>query len=108
MFRKSISRRLRFAILTRDNFRCQYCGATPSEAHLRIDHVVPVAAGGGNEEANLITSCHDCNSGKADVLLPVPLTRTGVRPLPKPVAWFITTACRRAQLKARLVAMGEI
>jgi hypothetical protein len=62
-----ISRRLRFEILRRDNFACRYCGATAPDAPLTVDHVIPVALGGGDEPNNLVTACADCNSGKASV-----------------------------------------
>jgi hypothetical protein len=32
---------------------------------LTVDHVVPVALGGADEPANLVTACHDCNAGKS-------------------------------------------
>lgn len=63
--RKSLSKSLRFEVLKRDGFRCLYCGCTPLQSALRVDHVVPVADGGGDEPSNLVTSCFDCNSGKA-------------------------------------------
>lgn len=31
---------------------------------LEVDHIVPVAEGGGNDIVNLITSCRECNRGK--------------------------------------------
>lgn len=67
--RKSLSKRLRFEIFKRDGFKCLYCGATPAQKVLRVDHVKPVADGGGDEPTNLVTSCFDCNAGKG----PVPL-----------------------------------
>jgi len=60
----AISTRLRFEILRRDNFRCTYCGATPDEGELHIDHVVPVALGGTDIAQNLTTACAPCNTGK--------------------------------------------
>jgi hypothetical protein len=67
--RRAIGARVRFEVLKRDGFRCVYCGAMGSEAELRVDHVHPVAHGGGNEMANLATACHPCNAGKAALLL---------------------------------------
>lgn len=64
MKRKSTGKRLRFEIFKRDGFRCVYCGSTPVQSVLRVDHVVPVADGGPTENANLVTACHDCNAGK--------------------------------------------
>lgn len=63
--RKSMSKSLRFEIFKRDGFRCLYCGVTPTQAKLRVDHVNPVAKGGTDAPENLITSCFDCNAGKA-------------------------------------------
>jgi uncharacterized CHY-type Zn-finger protein len=36
---------------------------------LVIDHVIPVAKGGLNDPANLVSSCDECNSGKSDKVL---------------------------------------
>ena len=63
--RKSLGKKARFEVFKRDHFTCQYCGATPPSVVLECDHIVPVAAGGGNEIDNLVTSCADCNRGKA-------------------------------------------
>jgi 5-methylcytosine-specific restriction endonuclease McrA len=61
---------LRYSVLVRDNFTCQYCGASPrrgDKVTLDADHVVPVAKGGKQlDSTNLITACNRCNSGKSD------------------------------------------
>ena len=49
----------------RDGFKCQYCGSFPPNVMLEIDHITPVYSGGTNDINNLITSCFDCNRGKA-------------------------------------------
>lgn len=36
---------------------------------MTVDHITPLAAGGADEPANLITSCHSCNRGKSDTTL---------------------------------------
>lgn len=64
--RKSISKKARFEVFKRDSFTCQYCGAHPPSVILHIDHIHPVAQGGGNDEDNLVTSCESCNQGKSD------------------------------------------
>jgi len=56
--RRRLSRR---AVLTRDGFRCQYCG---SAKHLTLDHVVPTSRGGTNTWDNVVTSCAPCNVRK--------------------------------------------
>lgn len=74
--RKAISARVRFEVFKRDQYVCQYCGAHPPRAILHIDHIVPVASGGGNEIDNLVTACSACNLGKGAVALsdvPIPL-----------------------------------
>jgi len=62
--------KLRFKILVRDDFTCQYCGrGVPEGVILQLDHIIPLSKGGIGEEENLITACQECNSGKSDVLL---------------------------------------
>lgn len=63
--RIGLSKRSRFDVFKRDGFCCQYCGKHPPEAVLEVDHIVPVAGGGTNDEGNLVTSCFECNRGKA-------------------------------------------
>jgi len=55
---------LRWKILQRDNFTCQYCGQKAPNVRLEIDHIKPVSEGGLLNEDNLITSCYACNRGK--------------------------------------------
>lgn len=64
--RKPISKRMRFDVLKRDAFTCQYCGKMPPDTTLHIDHIKPVSKGGKNTLINLVTSCIDCNLGKSD------------------------------------------
>jgi regulator of RNase E activity RraB len=67
--RKSISKRTRFEVLKRDQFKCVYCGNSAPDFILHIDHVKPIADGGSSEIFNLVTSCDSCNLGKSDVPL---------------------------------------
>lgn len=69
MKRKGIPKRVRFEVLKRDKFTCQYCGRQAPDVVLSIDHIKPFSKGGTNEITNLITSCFDCNSGKTDIEL---------------------------------------
>ena len=62
--RKEITKKTRFEVFKRDRFTCQYCGRMAPDVVLEVDHIVPVAEGGGNEITNLITSCMECNRGK--------------------------------------------
>jgi len=67
--RKQIKKSIRFDVLKRDSFKCQYCGATAPDVLLHIDHITPVSKGGTNDITNLITSCAACNLGKSDKVL---------------------------------------
>ncbi len=67
--RVPIPPRLRFEVLKRSGYACHYCGATPPDVKLQIDHVVPVSRGRTNDLANLVAVCEACNSGKGTVLL---------------------------------------
>jgi hypothetical protein len=62
--RKPLSKKIRFEVFKRDNFKCQYCGKSAPDIILHVDHIKPVAEGGNNKLINLITSCIDCNQGK--------------------------------------------
>lgn len=67
--RISVPLKDRWAVLKRDKYRCNKCGASPSNDHkveLEIDHIIPVAKGGGNAIENLQTLCRNCNQGKKD------------------------------------------
>ncbi len=67
--RKGITKKLRIEIFKRDSFKCRYCGKSAPEVALHLDHVNPVAKGGGNDPLNLITSCEACNQGKSATLI---------------------------------------
>ena len=67
--RRTLTKRVRFEILKRDNFACRYCGAKAPDVVLHCDHVHPVARGGKNELENLVTACRDCNAGKGARLI---------------------------------------
>jgi len=69
MKRHTISKKIRFEVLNRDKFTCQYCGRTVEDnAKLEIDHIIPVSKGGTNHINNLKTSCFECNRGKRALL----------------------------------------
>ncbi len=62
--RKEFTQKLRWQILARDSFTCQYCGRRPPEVSLEVDHKISVVEGGSNVTENLITACTECNKGK--------------------------------------------
>jgi hypothetical protein len=69
--RKTINNSIKYDVMKRDNFKCNYCGkspATDSNVELQIDHIIPVTKGGDNHLSNLKTICKDCNIGKYDKL----------------------------------------
>jgi len=61
--------KLRFKILSRDYFTCQYCGKKTPSVELEIDHIYPNSKGGKSVIENYITTCRECNIGKGDVIL---------------------------------------
>lgn len=66
MGRQAIRKSVRFEVLKRDSFTCQYCGQKAPDVVLEVDHITPVADGGTNDILNLVTSCRECNAGKSD------------------------------------------
>jgi hypothetical protein len=54
--------------MKRDRFTCVYCGAHPPQVQIEVDHFHPASRGGPNDEANLVTACHECNRGKGVML----------------------------------------
>ncbi len=75
----AISKKIRFEIFKRDGFQCQYCGKTPPEAVLEIDHIKPRKRKGKDNEENLITACFDCNRGKGATELKIAPPKTDKR-----------------------------
>ncbi len=63
--------KLRFEVLKRDDFTCQYCGRNVKQdkIKLHVDHIIPKSKGGEDIISNLRTSCSACNLGKSDILL---------------------------------------
>jgi hypothetical protein len=63
--RERISPHTRMRILSRDGFRCCFCGSVASaEVVLQVDHIVPISRGGSGFDDNLQTLCAECNVGK--------------------------------------------
>ncbi len=60
---------VRLKVLSRDNFRCAFCGRSPATdigVKLHIDHIVPFSKGGKATLDNLQTLCNECNLGKGN------------------------------------------
>lgn len=69
-YKRQIKFQLRFQILTRDGFKCRYCGRTAEDGiELHVDHILAKVNGGTNEPYNLISCCNECNIGKTSSLV---------------------------------------
>jgi len=82
----AVSPRARFEIFKRDDFTCRYCGRKSPEVVLEVDHIIPRADGGSDDEMNLLTSCWQCNRGKSDV--PLSVIMTGEEPHDKAIEFL--------------------
>lgn len=90
-------RRLRSAILLRENHACFYCLRELRAESAVFDHVVPVSTGGDNSFRNVVACCFDCNSRKRN----------------RPAAEFLrelfrTARLSDAELDARLLALDSL
>jgi len=64
------SKKQRFTIFERDNYRCVICGRSSKDGVvLEIDHIIPKSKGGIAVISNGATLCRDCNRGKSAHLL---------------------------------------
>lgn len=93
---------LRWAVLIRDNFTCQYCGQKAPNVKLEVDHVVSVEDGGYDTLENLKTSCWACNRGRSG--LSIQLKRKGASAPYKP---YIPLPIRKTRLDEVLELMKE-
>lgn len=55
---------VRGRVFTRDGYKCQTCN---SNDDLHCDHIISLADGGDNSEANLVTLCRACHSRKTAI-----------------------------------------
>ena len=66
---RTIPLNIRVKVLSRDNFRCVFCGKSPATdagVKLHVDHIVPFSRGGTNSLDNLQSLCEQCNLGKSN------------------------------------------
>ncbi len=66
---RKVGNHLRFRVLNRDNFTCQYCGKKGEGANLEADHIIAYSKGGETILENLTTACWTCNNGKSNITL---------------------------------------
>lgn len=67
--KRQVTKKMRFEAFKRDGFQCAYCGKTPPDVTLEVDHIIPFSKGGECSLDNLITACFDCNRGKKNIAL---------------------------------------
>jgi 5-methylcytosine-specific restriction endonuclease McrA len=60
---RHISREVRQRVWQRYGGQCVDCGA---REYLEFDHIIPVAKGGSNADANIQLLCRRCNLKKSD------------------------------------------
>jgi 5-methylcytosine-specific restriction endonuclease McrA len=56
----------RHNIFERDKDTCQYCGRVCERRDLNLDHVIPRDRGGPTSWENIVCSCVECNTRKAN------------------------------------------
>jgi len=59
----------RYDVLYRAGFKCQACGARPTDTNnveLEVDHIVPHSWGGSDDPDNLQCLCKRCNASKGN------------------------------------------
>jgi hypothetical protein len=96
MARTKLTPKTRFEVFKRDHFRCFYCGRTPPDVVLHVDHVIAVANGGTNSKDNLVSACIDCNIGK------------GARPLTAVPDALSSHISRMQEAREQLQAYSEL
>ncbi len=62
--RRTVNPKLRMLIMSRDKFRCLFCGGKAPDYTLQIDHIDADVS--NNNPSNLQTLCMDCNVGKGN------------------------------------------
>jgi 5-methylcytosine-specific restriction endonuclease McrA len=59
------NRDIRFRLWFMQGTRCYLCGKPTDFKRTELDHRIPLALGGTNEESNLAVACVSCNNRKA-------------------------------------------
>lgn len=56
----------RLRILNRDGWICGYCGKALEGQDATVDHIIPIDAGGTDDDHNLIAACRSDNGRKSN------------------------------------------
>src|SRR5262245_59983959 len=64
-----ITAKQRRRIFRRDDFTCCYCRFRKDAIDLHVDHRIPKALGGSDEDSNLVTACYGCNTATGPRLI---------------------------------------
>ncbi|NEZ02913.1 HNH endonuclease [Wenzhouxiangella sp. XN201] len=110
------------ALFRRDENLCLYCGEQFGERALSRDHVQPLAQGGQDTWANVVTACKRCNNHKGSLtpeqagmqLLAIPFTPThaeyvylqGRRILADQMEFLLAHFPRNSVLRKRLTGIA--
>lgn len=88
--------------------RCGYCGVCEDDAggELTVDHFIPVSAGGGDDDENLVYACFRCNLFKAD-FVPSDADRLNGHVLRHPLREDFSLHVRLEEETGRLEAVTE-
>lgn len=95
-------------LLTRDNFRCQYCGVDLKKAPSSIDHIVPVSKGGKTTYENCVSACVPCNNKKDDKLCSEAKMFPRHKPYTPTINSFVQIQIKNAGLDTTLRELGII
>ena len=58
-----VPQRIKVRVALSQKFQCKKC-SKPLDEHFEMDHIIPVARGGGNNSENLQALCPGCHRGK--------------------------------------------
>lgn len=93
MSRPYLPRSVRQQVIRHSRKRCSFCGVlvrrhARTPAHLlTLDHVDPLARGGGNTPSNLVVACRVCNARKGSKTLREAGMRIIAQKTPRPVLY---------------------
>lgn len=88
-FRKGKKEEVKFSrqnILTRDGWKCQYCGTDLDTKTVTYDHLVPKSKGGKTCWENIVSACDSCNRKKSNLMLSE--TNMTLKKKPKKPVWL--------------------